>query len=177
MKNSPEEVARRLKEAFGEDITGVRVMEKSAGVMEDVKQKGLWVTMARRVFHRAILFLKTNYGQPHICCPMASKEYDDGLELIYPFTLFSGAGYMREFTVTITVFIPKSDFRIRTITDIIPGILYMERETREMLGVWFEDIPDERRLYTPDYLEDDNFPLREDFKDPHEKEEISGGSQ
>ncbi len=178
MRNSPEAVASRLKEAFGDDITGVRLLKRDAGHLENVEQKGLWVTMARRVFHRAVSYLKSHYGQPHICCPMASKEYDDGIELIYPFTLFSGAGYMREFTVTITVFVPKTDLRIRTITDIIPGILFMERETREMLGIWFEDIPDERRLYTPDYLEDDNFPLRDNFNDPHtDAEKIAGGSE
>lgn len=178
MKNSPEEVAKSLKETFGEDITGVRILDREEGVHEKVLQRGLWVTMTRRVFHRAMQLLKTKYGQPHICCPMASKEYDDGIEIIYPFTLNAGAGYMKEFTVTIAVFLPMSDLRIRTITDIIPGMLFMERETREMLGVWFEDIPDERRLYTPDYLADDNFPLRNNFSDPHVKEEeIPGESK
>ena len=41
--------------------------------------------------------------------------------------------------------VPLNDLRIRTLTDIIPGILNMERETQEMLGVVIEDIPDSRR--------------------------------
>lgn len=176
MKNSPEGVARCLKETFGEDITGVRFLAREEGVHEKVEQRGIWVTMTRRIFHRAMQMIKNTYGQPHVSCPMASKEYDDGIELIYPFTLNAGAGYMKEFTMTITVFLPKSDLRIRTITDIIPGILYMERESREMLGIWFEDIPDDRRLYSPDYLEEDNYPLRKDFQDPHETvTEVSEG--
>jgi Ni,Fe-hydrogenase III component G len=44
----------------------------------------------------------------------------------------------------------------------------MERETMEMLGVVIEDIPDPRRLFTPNNLPDDFKPLREPRKEPED---------
>ena len=57
---------------------------------------------------------------------------------------------------------------IRTVTDIIPGILFMERETMEMLGVIIEDIPDSRRLFTHSNLPKDFKPLREAQGEPED---------
>jgi len=166
MKLHPDYIADRLKYVFGEDIHASRIVEREQGVTRKVTQRVLHVTMARRVFHRALSLLKNEFGQPHISCPMASKEYDEGMELIYPFTLFSGEGEYNEIPVVITVFIPYKDLRIRTVSDVVPGILYMERETREMLGVMFEDTPDDRRLFTPSSLPRDMHPMRNGFIDP-----------
>jgi Ni,Fe-hydrogenase III component G len=59
-----------------------------------------------------------------------------------------------------SVQVPLDDLRIRTLTDIIPGILTMERETQEMLGVVIEDIPDSRPIFTPRNLPADMKPMR-----------------
>jgi Ni,Fe-hydrogenase III component G len=65
-----------------------------------------------------------------------------------------------EFMIIASVDIPHNDLTIRTITDIVPGALFMEREVMEMLGIVIEDIPDSRRLFTPSSLQDGYFPLR-----------------
>jgi membrane-bound hydrogenase subunit beta len=162
-----DEIIDRLKNEFGDDILGINVIERTEGALRKREQRSIAVSLTRKVFHRAVSYLKT-LGTLHIACPMASREFDDFLELIYPFTLFSGEGDFSEIPVIIKVLLPEDDLSIRTVTDIIPGILFMERETMEMLGVVIEDIPDPRRLFTPNNLPDDFKPLREPRKEPED---------
>ena len=91
---------------------------------------------------------------------MATIESPESIELIYPFMIYSGRGNFSEQPVIMRVDVPRDDFRIRSCTAIIPGILIMEREAQEMLGLVVEDIPDGRRFFTPDSLEKGYWPLR-----------------
>ena len=54
--------------------------------------------------------------------------------------------------VTIGVRLPKSDLSIPTITDLIPGALFSEREKQEFFGITVTGIPDGRRLFLPGRL-------------------------
>lgn len=62
--------------------------------------------------------------------------------------------------------IPKSDPKVPTITDMIPGALFTERETQEMMGVVVENIPDQRRLFLPDDFPIGVYPWRKDETGP-----------
>ncbi|MCP4132970.1 MAG: hypothetical protein GY754_18540 [bacterium] len=156
---TPEEIISKFTERFGEGILSTEVLVREEGHLNKVEQKGIRMNVTRSVFHRVVALLK-EFGPPHVACPMASKEYENEFDLIYPLTIFAGEGNFRELPVIITVTLPKDDLRIRTLTDLIPGILYMERETSEMLGVTIEDIPDNRRIFTPDNLPTGMTPLR-----------------
>jgi len=173
-----EEIIKCLKESFGDDITESHIVEQNVGVVKEATVKVLHITMTRRVFHRAILLLKTKFGQPHISCPLPSKELEEGMELIYIFQLLSGRGDFKEIPVVIHVFAPYTDLRIRSITDIIPGAIFMEREAQEMLGVTIEDIPDSRRLFTPESMSEELKPHRLHYGEPEGLKEgpSEGGS-
>lgn len=64
--------------------------------------------------------------------------------------------------VTIVTSVPKQDSRIKTITDLIPGANFHEREVADLFGVTFEGHPDPRRLILPENWLKDLFPLRKD---------------
>lgn len=162
-----DDIITRLKNEFGDEIIGIHVIERTEGVLRKRDQRTIVISVTRRVFHRTVTFLKT-MGTLHIACPMASREFDDFLELTYPFTLFSGEGDFNEIPVIVKVVLPEDDLSIRTVTDILPGILFMERETMEMLGVIIEDIPDPRRLFTHSNLPDDFKPLRDTRGEPED---------
>jgi membrane-bound hydrogenase subunit beta len=66
------------------------------------------------------------------------------------------------------VTLAKNDLRIPTITDIIPGALFTERETQEMMGVEVIGIPDKRRLFLPDDFPDGVYPWRKDETGPQD---------
>ena len=67
-----------------------------------------------------------------------------------------------EILITLKVSLDKTDLKIPTITDLIPGALTSEREKQEMLGIEVVDIPDGRRLFLPDDFPQGVYPWRKD---------------
>ena len=66
--------------------------------------------------------------------------------------------------VTVKTEVSKEDPRIATITDIIPGANFHEREAADLLGVVFEGHPNPGRLVLPEDWPKDLYPLRKDAK-------------
>lgn len=69
----------------------------------------------------------------HHLSTITGQDTGTTLELLYHF--WSGRG------LTLRVGLPYDDARIDSLTDIIPGADFYERETAEMLGVTFEGHP------------------------------------
>ena len=65
-------------------------------------------------------------------------------------------------TVTIRTEVPKGEARIKSITDLIPGAIFHEREVADLFGVAFEGHPNPRRLILSDDWPKNLFPLRKD---------------
>jgi len=156
-----QDILNILKKDFNDEILASSTSEHQAGVKNPVSQNILTVKLSRRIFHRAVSRLKS-ISPIHVATPMATIEYENNkdIELVYVFTLFFGQGKFKELPIIIKVPLPRDDMRIRTLTDIIPGILLMERETIEMFGIQIEDIPDNRRFLTPDTLPTGFNPLK-----------------
>ena len=149
MEVSAENIVSLFKGFLEDGFVEGHTTSRMEGVKRPIESKCAWIKVKQKYFHRTVTFLK-DISSPHISTPMASKELEGGgLELIYPFTIFSGEGNFRELPVIISVELPHDDLRIRSVADIVPGIIFMERETQEMLGVEIESIPDGRRLFTP----------------------------
>jgi Ni,Fe-hydrogenase III large subunit/NADH:ubiquinone oxidoreductase subunit C len=64
--------------------------------------------------------------------------------------------------VTIRTQVPKKDPRIKTITDILPGANFHEREVADLFGLTFEGHPYPGRLVLSEDWPKDLFPLRKD---------------
>ncbi len=68
--------------------------------------------------------------------------------------------------VTVRTEVTKENPRINTITDLIPGANFHEREVADLLGVTFEGHPNPKRFVLPDNWPDNVFPLRKDAQLP-----------
>ena len=66
--------------------------------------------------------------------------------------------------VTIRTEVPKENPKIPTITDLIPGAHFHEREVTDLFGVIFEGHPNPARLVLPDDWPENLYPLRKDAK-------------
>jgi formate hydrogenlyase subunit 5 len=66
--------------------------------------------------------------------------------------------------VTIRTEVPKENPRIPTITDLIPGAHFHEREAADLFGVIFEGHPNPSRLVLPEDWPENLYPLRKDAK-------------
>ncbi len=65
---------------------------------------------------------------------------------------------------TIRTEVPKENPKISTITDILPGAAFHEREAADLFGVVFEGHPNLARLVLPDDWPENLYPLRKDAK-------------
>jgi len=66
--------------------------------------------------------------------------------------------------VNIKTLVKKPDLEIDTVSDIIWGTNWIERELHEFLGVNFKDHEDLRRLLLSDDWPEGSYPYRRDFK-------------
>jgi formate hydrogenlyase subunit 5 len=66
--------------------------------------------------------------------------------------------------VTIRTEVPKENPKISSITDIIPGASFHEREVADLFGVVFQGHPNPARLILPEDWPENLYPLRKDAK-------------
>ena len=71
---------------------------------------------------------------------------------------------LRQVLITIVTEVPKKKPIIQSITDLIPGANFHEREVTDLLGVKFEGHPSPGRLVLPEDWPVDLYPLRKDAK-------------
>ncbi|MCM8829674.1 MAG: NADH-quinone oxidoreductase subunit C [Candidatus Omnitrophica bacterium] len=84
-------------------------------------------------------------------------ENFDSFEVLYHF------GFDKEGTVvSIRTYLDKEKPEIESLTDIIPGISYIEREMWELLGINFTGHPQLEHFLLRDDWEKGNYPLRKE---------------
>ncbi|MBM4241005.1 MAG: hypothetical protein FJ150_05025 [Euryarchaeota archaeon] len=91
-------------------------------------------------------------------CVMTSVDAGDDLELVYHFAIEGEEG--RQINLNVTVSTPKNIPEIKTITDIIPGSAYPEREAQDMVGLKIIGLPDPSRLFLADDWPEGVYPMR-----------------
>jgi membrane-bound hydrogenase subunit beta len=79
--------------------------------------------------------------------------------------------------LVIRVTLPKTDLTIPTITDVIPGAIFSEREVQEMMGITVTGIPDDRRLFIPEDFPKGVYPWRRDETGPEKMLKVLPGNQ
>jgi len=83
---------------------------------------------------------------------------DNGKEIEIYYHFWDGKG------LSLYTTLPRELPGMDTITDLIPGASFYEREVFEMLGVKFENLDDSRRLLMADDWDGQHFPLRSEAK-------------
>ena len=82
---------------------------------------------------------------------LTADDTGAGIALLYHF--WAGGG------ITLRTLLPYQHLQIATLTGLIPGAAFYEREVQELLGVVFEGHPDPRPLLLPDDWQGEH-PLR-----------------
>jgi NADH-quinone oxidoreductase subunit D len=91
--------------------------------------------------HTATRTLQEMFEVSHLSA-ITGQEREEGVELLYHF--WDGTG------LTLRTTLAPDNLSIASITDLIPGAVFYEREIVEMLHVEFQGHPDPRPLFLPD---------------------------
>lgn len=90
---------------------------------------------------------------------ISGVDVPDGIEIVYHYSLDSGGEI-----VNLKAKISKSSPEIDSVSPIIRGAQWIEREVSDLLGVKFRGHPDMRRLIVSDDWPEGTYPLRRDYK-------------
>lgn len=100
-----------------------------------------FVTLPPDCIHQAVRLLVERFDLRHLSV-ITSLDTGSEIELLYHF--WDGRG------LTLRTSLPRQEPRITSLTDLIPGADFYEREVAEMLGLDFDGLPDPRPLLLPD---------------------------
>jgi len=171
---SPEKIIGSFKAALGSNFIDSKIYQKEVAVKKNIFTS-IWIHVKREAFRKAVEHICELQKYPHLSI-ISSSDRGNDVELIYHFTIYYGH-HLQELSLGLRVNVPKNDLKIPTITDIIPGALFTERETQEMMGVEVIGIPDNRRLFLPDDFPEGIYPWREDETGPEDMLRVLPGRQ
>lgn len=157
---TPQQVTEHFMKKFGDQISDVRVLEWAEGSRK-IPKRSIWMRTPRENIVDAVREL-TTIDYPHLGV-ISAVDTGENIELLYQMQIFFG-GKHEEIEVTFTVPVPKTDPHVPTITGVIPGAVYTEREKQDMIGVIVDGIPDSRRIFLPADFPKDVYPWRKDEK-------------
>ena len=170
----PKQVVQSFETALDGALIGSRIYELEVATKKN-HYVSLWLDVSRDGFRPAILHLCHLEEMPHFTV-IAPVDKGDSVELLYHFALFYGQ-HLKSIALAIRVTLPKTDLTIPSISDIIPGAIFSEREVQEMMGVTVVGIPDNRRLFIPDDFPQGVYPWRRDETGPQDMLRVLPGRQ
>jgi len=168
------EVIESFKAALNGALVDSRVYERELALKKNV-YTSVWLDVNREGFRTALLHVCQLQENPHFTV-ITPVDRGDTVELIYHFSLFYGR-HLKALALAIRVTLSKADLTIPTITDIIPGAIFSEREVQEMMGIRVTGIPDPRRLFIPEDFPQGVYPWRRDETGPQKMLKVLPGKQ
>ncbi|HEX5905256.1 MAG TPA: NADH-quinone oxidoreductase subunit C [Candidatus Nitrosocosmicus sp.] len=146
------ELLTSIANNFGADVKIIYKKEFRSKIM--VKPENLVETA---------LFLRNNHGFDH-AESASGTDYpaDNEIELNYHLGSYSNTDYY-PYIVILSTRVNRDDPKSNSLINIFPSVEYHERETYEMLGVYFLGHPRNERFILPEDWADIP-PLRKDFR-------------
>ena len=160
-KLAPQAIIDSFSKKLGDGFINGSVYEREIAVKKN-KFRSLWIDVKKSAFRDAVEHICQLQKYPHLAV-ISSSDLGADVELIYHFTIYYGE-QLQELCLGLRVKLPKNDLSIPTITDLVPGAIFTERETQEMMGVEVAGIPDTRRLFLPEDFPEGVYPWRKDEK-------------
>ncbi|MBC7288496.1 MAG: NADH-quinone oxidoreductase subunit C [Armatimonadetes bacterium] len=147
-----QEIVERLRERIGEAIVDSEIPKPSR----------LYVNVRREALARAAEVLFGDLGARYVVGGGTDlREHNDTFLVTHFFAFDKDGIYMALHTE-----VPPDDPTVPSITPVIPGANWAEREIYDTIGVRAEGHPDPRRLVLPEDWPEGVFPLRSDY--PHD---------
>jgi membrane-bound hydrogenase subunit beta len=126
----------------------------------------IFVKVNRENLLETAKLLKEQLGFTHLST-ITGVDKGENFEVLYHFA--------NEFSVvTVRILTPRTEPKIPSICEVIPGAILYERELPDMFGIIVENIPDSRSLLLPDGWPQGEYPLRKDWKYERPPEIIPG---
>jgi len=125
-----------------------------------LRERSIFFEVKAGALRKAVDWMKQEWGLYH-CSTITGMDLQGKLAVIYHFEV-------KEVTVSLKVVIPTSKAEVDTITDLIPGANFYEREVHDLLGIKFKGHPNLKRLILPDDFPEGVYPLRKDYRSPRE---------
>jgi NADH-quinone oxidoreductase subunit C len=146
------EILSSLSTNFGNNVKIVYKMEFRSKIM-----------VAPENLVETALFLRNNHGFDH-AESASGTDYpaDNEIELNYHLGSYSNIDYY-PYIVILSTRVNREDPKSNSLINIFPSVEYHERETYEMLGVYFLGHPRNERFILPEDWADIP-PLRKDFR-------------
>lgn len=157
------EVIDSFREALSDSLLEARLHECEVAVKKNAFRT-VWLQVKREAFREAVEHVRDLQEYPHLAI-ISCSDRGQAVELTYHFTIYYGR-HLAELSLGLRVDLPKTDLRIPTITDVVPGAIFAEREIQEMMGVEVTGIPDGRRLFLPEDFPQGVYPWRTDESGP-----------
>jgi NADH:ubiquinone oxidoreductase subunit C len=120
------------------------------------KERRIFIRIRSEFLRDLISFLIKEYDLRHLST-ITGVDLGEEIELLYHFA------YKHSIEITIGIKVPKSSLKVPTITDLIPGAIFYEKEVHDMLGVVFEGHPDLSPLILPENWPEGVHPLRKNY--------------
>jgi len=171
---SPEEIVESFKATLGGNFIDSSIYQREVAVKRNLFTS-IWIQVKREALRKAVEHICELQKYPHLSV-ISSSDRGDSVELIYHFTIYYGH-HLKALSLGLRLSLPKNDLKIPTITDIIPGAIFTERETQEMMGVEVIGIPDKRRLFLPEDFPEGVYPWRKDETGPHDMLRVLPGRE
>jgi membrane-bound hydrogenase subunit beta len=132
-------------------------------------RRRIFLTVERANLAATMTTLRDKLGFIYVAT-ISGLDAGDAYEILYHMADAQG-------NVNVRTRIPKADPHVASITPIIPGAIFYERELQDMFGLVVDGIPDPRPLVMPDDWPAGNYPLRKDWKFERPAEIIPGGKK
>jgi len=161
---NPQEILDALSKKLGASILDSRIQIRTEGVQKK-ENRNIWITIKRDAVHKAAEAIMS-ISYPHLSCIAGYDKGKDNpdLRVQYIFTIYGGVEHA-ETMVVFSLDLPKSDPVLPTITDLMEGTAFTEREKTEYLGIRIEGLePSTHRFFLPEDFPQDVYPLRKDEK-------------
>jgi len=136
-----EEIFAALQEAFPDEEFAI----------EDKPVDDTFLTLTPERVRPVVELLMDKFDIYHLST-ITGDDTGEGVRLLYHF--WSGYG------ITLDTLLSYDTLRIPTLTDLIPGAAFYEREVQEMLGVTFEGLETPGPMFLPDDWESGDGPIR-----------------
>ncbi len=162
---NPEQILSSFKGILKGKVLADRMIERTVGTIDPASVYDLWITVDRSVFRDAVAHLCATFD-PHLSV-ISGDDLGSEVAFNYHFSTGWGERY-GEATFTIRTVVPKNDFRMPTICDLLPGAQTSEREKHEFFGLKIEGLPDSRNLFLPEEMT--IHPWRRDLQEETNKE-------
>lgn len=143
-----QDVINELKEKLGKKILN----------WEEKPPKRHYLTIPREDILEVARFIFKKQGARFII--ESGADTPRAMEILYHFS-FDKLNKI----VTLKVLLPKDGCEVESITPVIPGASWIEREIAELLGVKFLNHPDPRRLLLAEDWPEGEYPLKQKVRE------------